>query len=257
MKTYFSVISDCIFALFITFVLSFIFLNYFIKRPFSIAFAFILAALFAMIFYRLSHKKYSTAKQLKKDEKQFNEVLSALNFSTPAENNALLIKALSKKGYLAEKKKGGVFLTKPPVAIFLFFGFTEVKKADIVKVFNTVNKNCTAYIVSPEFSPEIIDFASRFLGRIKTISAHDYYAFLKDTDTLPTPKIVFPEEKKGLALFSNLLEKRKAKRFLSFGCIFLLMALFLPLKLYYTVTGCAFLLYSLILFLFGKEKTQE
>ena len=257
MKTFFSLISDCFFTLVVCFVLVFIVLNYLIERPFSIAFAFIIAAAITMLFFKISHRKFTAQVKSNQEKKDFEDALFSLNFSTPAQNNTLLTKALNKKGYSTERKKGGVFIPKHNAAVFLFFSFTDVTKAQVVKVFNSIPNDCTAYIVAPSFSDDVTSFICRFDGKIKKAAAKDYYLFLKDADCLPKEKLPEIKEKKGFALFKTLLEKRKAKRFLSFGLIFLSLTFLVPFKIYYTVCGCIFLLYALILHLFGTTEKVE
>ena len=257
MKTFFSLISDCFFTLVLTFIISFIILNYLIERPFSIAFSFILASLVTMLFFKISHGKYNKMLSQNLEQKEYENALFSLNFSTPIQNNLLLIKALNKKGYASERKKGGVFLPSHKVAVFLFFSFTDVTKAQVVKVFNSIPSDYTAYIVAPTFSEDVTSFICRFDGKIKQRNGKEFYAFLKDADCQIKERVTFKKEKKGLSLFKTLLEKRKAKRFLSFGLILLLMTFIVPFKIYYTVCGCIFLIYALILHLFGKTESRE
>lgn len=257
MKTYFALISDCVFTLAVCFLLCFFALNYFIERPFSIAFAFILAAAITMLYFKIALDKYSASKSQRKAQKELDAAVFSLNLLTAEKNNLLLIKALTKQGYRPERKKCGVFLSDKAAAIFLFFSFSPVTKADVVKVFNNLKNGYTAYMVAPSFDGDIIDFISRFEGKIKTATAKDYYLFLKENDCLPKERLPAKQEKKGLNILSALLEKRKAKRFLSFGLIFLGMTFIVPFKIYYTVSGCLFLLYALILHLFGRREKAE
>ena len=83
------------------------------------------------------------------------------------------------------------------------------------------------------------------------------YAFLKENNSLPPEKYEFSDKKlKGLTLLKTLLEKKKAKRFFAFGFIFLAFSYFVPIKVYYVVFGCAFLIFALFLTIFGQTENN-
>ena len=87
-------------------------------------------------------------------------------------------------------------------------GFSEVNKADVVRAFNSIRKNDTCYILAPDFSSDVSDFAKRFNGKIVTADKNALYNFLKDHDALPQNTFSFNEhQKKGASLFLNLFKK--------------------------------------------------
>lgn len=258
MKITLSFILDALFTAFISFFISLVILNYYLRPPFTIIFSAVFSVLFCLLFV----KRFSD-KQIKKglslaEQKEKETVLTQLKLYTATEQNDFFQKVLSQHGKSAERKKGGLYLKDTPVALFPIFTFDGVKKSDIVRVFNSINKEQTAYILSDDFTPEIKDFAERFDDRVKTVDGNRVYELLKEKNLLPQIKHAFPEKKKlTFSSLKNLLEKKKAKNFLILGLVFIATSYFMPLKTYYIICGTAFLIFALILRLYGKTNANQ
>ena len=161
---------------------------------------------------------------------------------------------LKKLNYKPERKKGGVFIKDKSVALFPLFGFNQTGKSQIVKVFNSISRGEVGYILSETFSDDAFSFAERFDGAIVLVKPDQIFSFLKKHDSLPPEKYqVLKKKRKKFAILKNLALKKKAKPFFWFGVLFLLYSFFVPLKLYYVIFGCIFLILSIILRAFGKE----
>lgn len=254
MKFSLSSLTDSIFTLIVTFILSFLTLNYFFSRSLAIVFSGILSLLFSILTFKVINDKKIKFRLSKKESEDLNKIISQLNLSTPLEQLSLFDKALKKDGYSLENKNSFLYLPEKKIAIFLNFKFDSTTKTDIVKAFNLVNKADKIYILAENFSKEIEDFASRFDGRINLISANKIYHFLVKTEVFPKTKIELKTSKK--VKFSDLivlLDKKKAKTHLGLGVIFLTLSYFVPIKLYYIIFGCSFLILSLFCRLFGRE----
>lgn len=258
MKFAFTVFLDVLFFLFLSFSLSFAVLNFFVDRPFSIVFSAVFAALFSLIATRKMIDNFVKTRLKKQEKEELDDMLIQFNFSTKTDNNDLFEKLINRLGYQTERKKGGIFLTEKTAAVFVAFGFNDVGKSEIVKVFNSIRKNDVAYILSETFSQDVTSFAARFMGRIILVDGKTVYTSLKSHDALPEKKYaITPEKQHGLKLFRNLLLKRKAKSYLTFGLIFLFTSYFMPIKLYYVIFGCVFLIAALFCKLFGIKETEE
>lgn len=255
MKPSLATVIDSIFTTFIFFLLTFILLYYFIERQFAIAFSLILSVpVFMIIFKRLNDK---TGKKKIKKQKLLavEKTCTALGFYTTTERNELFAKAVTRLGYTVTRKRGGIFIDGKNSALFIRFGFNAVDKTDVVKIFNSIKSTENAYILAPNFTQEILDFIARFNGRIIAVSKEEVYDFLNKTDCLPKEKLPslstkFTKENFRIAF----LDSKKAKRYFTFGLLFLLMSYFVPIKIYYVVFGCIFLIYALVLKLFGVNK---
>lgn len=252
MKISVSVITDAAFCLAAGFVLSFIFVNYFVPRPAS----FVLAATFAVIFtlfgVKLSLDKKRKTFSSKEKEKIFGSVMTRLNLMDEKSVVDLFAKAFAKEGFCPEKKNGGIFIREKNTTAFFKFRFDGVSKTDVVKCFNKIIKNQKAEIFSETFTDEVKAFAARFGGKIILTDGKTAFGLLEKHSLLPKEKISLDDENGKKPNFARLLDKKRAKSYLAFGLLFTVLSYFAPIKVYYLVFGAAFLVLALILRLFGK-----
>ena len=255
MKITFPTLIDTVFTTFIFFFVSFLILNYYIERQFAITFSIILSVPVLIIVFAKLREKSNRRLCKRKLSKAVEKTCNALDFYTTAQKNDLFIKALSRAGYNTERKHGGIFIKDKNCAIFILYGFKSVDKTDVVKIFNHIKSTETAYIFAKNFSTDITAFIARFKGRIIAIDGNKTHEFLKKYDCLPKENSLIEsisEQKFSL----SFLDAKKSKRFLGLGILFLLTSYFVPIKLYYVIFGCLFLVLSLVIKLFGKnEKT--
>ena len=256
MKITLSIIVDTLFSAFIAFVLSFIVLFYFMPRTFAIAYAVLLALLFSLVVFKYLFDKKSKVNSNKKSIRLFENAIIQLNLYSKEEQILVLSKLLNKLDHKFTKTKDFLILENKSVAIFPLFSFDKITKTHIVKVFNSVNANFVSYILSAEYSQEIIDFANRFNGKIQLVDGKAFFSALFAHDILPKEKINFaPNQKLSLKSFLNLFDKRQKNKLFLIGLAFMIMSFFAPFKLYYLICGSIFLILSLFCRLFGKEKT--
>ncbi len=252
MKISIPTIFDCIFSSFIALLLALIIFSSFVPHPYSVVISVTISLLSALIAFKFLYKNQRD-KALKKAERaELDDMLTQFNFSSAPENNDFFYKLFSTLGYSTEKKKGGIYFKDKPIVVFIKFGFSPVTKSDVVKYFNLLKKEDVGYIVSDEFSIELLNFISRFDGRLKAVNGGELFRFLKDKNRLPEKRFKFISEKQtGFKILKNLLYKNKAKNYLVFGLVFLLMSYFFPYKLYYVIVGVIFLIAALLARLFG------
>jgi hypothetical protein len=255
MKITFSLVADTLFSAFVTFILSFVILNYFCPRPFSIIYASVLAVLVSIIAVKKLSEKQSNRKYKSEKERQISAVADTLNTYTRAEQTNLLERAILKTGVSVERRKGGIFIPELKCAVFCRFGFEGVNKADVVKIFNTLKKGERAYVFAQEFSAELSAFIERFRGRIIAVNQTATYKFLKENSLMPKEKIA-PENKKIYphGVKKAFLKKANAKKYFLSGLAFLIFSYFVPLNLYYVISGSILLFVSLLTKLYGFER---
>ena len=258
MKFSLSLIIDCVFSAFIAFLLNLIIFSYFLDKGVAITISVTIGLIAGLFSFKFLRKKQSS-RELKREERQeLENMLTQFNFSDNNENVDFFLKHFSSKGYLVEKKRGIIYFKNESVAVFIKFGFLDVNKSDVVKFFNLLRKDDKGYIISEAFSLDVNSFISRFDNRLFAIDGQQIYRYLKRNDALPETKYSFFEKpKKGFKLLKNLLYKDKAKNYLVFGLVFLLMSYFFPFKVYYVVSGILFLLASLISRLFGLSPEKK
>lgn len=252
MKISLPVILDCAFSAFIALLLSLILFGSFVPHPYSLVIAMTISLLVSLVAFKFLYKNSQKNFIKAKEKSQLDDMLTQFDFSSTQENNEFFSKLFSSIGYSTERKRGGIFFKNKPVVVFVKFGFIEVNKADVVKFFNLLRKNDIGYILADDFSLDVKNFIMRFNGRLVAVSAEEVYRFLKEKNNLPEKRFYFHQKKqKGIRLLKNLLYKNKAKNYLVFGLVFLLMSYFFPFKLYYVITGVIFLIAALLSRLFG------
>lgn len=252
------IILDTLFLCFISSILALVFFNYFTPYPLTIVYAVCAGSLAGLVFFARESAKRKATSITHKEKNEYIKIIDSLNFSTRAEQNCALEKALAKLGYSPERRKGAVKIKGTNAVAFMKFGFQKVDKADVLKAFNYLLKNETGYIISENFEKPTEEFAERFNGRIKLVNGISFYKKLKNADSLPSQKPEFAFPKKNKATFKNLLDKRKSGKLALFGIALLFFSYFSPLKIYYLVFGIGFLCFSLITRAFGilpEEKT--
>lgn len=254
------IISDTSFLTFVSFILSFVLFDYLSKKPYSLVFSACFSLLTALLFFKIFTSRAKKKNFAKNRREKISSVFYRLCFETKEKNTLRFMRALQKRGFATERKKGGIYLKNEKTTVFIKFGFDSVNKTDVVKAFNNISENEKAVITAEYFTDEIKDFSRLFGDRIILIDGEKVFNLLEATGELPPPlekKLpelgVNPVKRK----FGNFLSKKSAKKFLLFGTIFLLTSFFVPLKLYYVISGVVMLIFSAICLLFGKPSTEE
>ena len=253
-----SVITDTLFTVFIAFILSFVLLNYFTPRPYSLILSGCVAALAALFTLKRLIKKRSKKIQSEEEIRKKNNVLNQLDFSPKAEIITLFEKAFKKNGLISERKKGGLYIADKKIFVHFAFGFDGATKKDVVKAFNCLKKEDTAHIYATEFSPDVIAFAARFNGAIILKDGDFIYDFLNNAETLPKITCTLLDVKPLKKNFiKEIFRKKRARNFALLGVMFLIMSIFVPLKLYYIIFGCSMLIFSVICKLYGADENKD
>lgn len=253
MKISFATVVDTLFYFIGGFFLSFVFINYYFRRPASYVLSITLALVFTLFTVKLSAYKKQKKFSSKEKEKKYNAAMTKLNLYDEKTVISLFEKAFRAEGFLTEKKRGGIYIAENNKTVFFRFGFDGVSKTDIVKCFNYIGKSEKAEIYSDTFSEEIKAFAARFGGKVILTDGRAAFCLLEKHSLLPEETAdVFNEEKKPVVDFSRLLEKKRAKNYLAFGLLFVFLSYIAPIKGYYVAFGAVFLIFSLVLRFFGK-----
>ena len=255
MKICVSLISDCVFFFFLCSVCCLAVLNFFVAPPFSIVISIAAALFFAAVYSKSRLKKHGRGLMKKSDLLEKNKMLTQFNFATKNQVYDFFEIVIKKQGYIPERVKGGISVAKQNKVIFPFFGFLEPNKALIVRVFNSIKDGEVGVILSESFSKDLTDFAARFNQRIVLVDGEKLFQYLKKINSLPPEKYSFSQPKPNKkAVLLSLFERKKAKSFFAFGSLFLAYSYLVPLKLYYIVCGCIFLIAAVFCFAFGKRR---
>ena len=102
--------------------------------------------------------------RLVSQEQEKANMLTQLNFLSKREVNDFFEEVILKKVSKTERKKGGIFIKDKNLAVFPFFSFTQVGKAEVVRAYNSIKATDTAYILSEKYTADVVSFANRFDG---------------------------------------------------------------------------------------------
>ena len=258
MKSFILTLLDSAFSAFICFVLSFLIINFYVKRPFSIIFS----VCIAIPVFIIALERIKKSNQLKGANNKHRIALENMVYSLCLLERAKLLelfeRAINSLDVKTIKKKHGIFIESKNCAVFPIFNFDGITKTDVVKVFNSITKPQKAYIVGEKLSAEVKSFMDRFNQNIEFIDAEKTYQFLEKTNCLPPERLSLTRgEGKKMAFFKRIITRKHSSKFLAFGFLFILSSWFVPIKMYYVVYGCIFLMLSLICRLYGQEPNKE
>ncbi|MBQ7339771.1 MAG: hypothetical protein IJW43_02820 [Clostridia bacterium] len=253
MKNLFSVIIDSIFCAFIVFIVSKFILSLLIRNDLSIGFSIMLAVCCWGVFFRWFNKKRTFNKITLAEQKKARLSLTQLAFMSDLELCSLFYSAFSKLNLKPQRRGNKIFLPEKNCLVFFCFSLDGIRKSQVIKYYNLLQKNQTAVIFGREFSSEIKDFCRYFENKIILVDGEKTFFTLKKADVFPENKILFFVEKKKTFDFSLLLHKKRAKNYFIFGLLFLLYSFIVPIKLYYIILGSLLLIFSLLCALFGKQ----
>ena len=252
-----SVILDTIFISFLGFTSCFLIFNYFFERKIAIGFSITLALVLLIFTFGILKAKRKKNKLAKKEKVQAENTLLQLSFMPKAEAVALIHTALEKENLNPIKTRFGFSLPDKKALIFLSLNLEGTTKSDVVKAFNKLDEEHTViYIFSTSVSGEVLEFTKRFNGKVKIIFGEKIYSLLKKHNALPPEKyrLLF---KKSKFYFSNILKRKKAKRYASLGFCMAFFSFLVSFKLYYVIFACLFFTLSIITFIFGKKDSEN
>ncbi len=249
-------ILDIIFTAFISFIIFFVILNYFIPRPYSFIVAGALTVIVLLPVYRLIVKN-SAGRKLKKAEKAvMDETLTHLSVSDKKRQTEVFTTALSNLDLSFEKKRGYISVPDKNIDVFIYTEVDGLKKADVVKAFNTAGDR-TAVIFSCYVDSGVKSFSERFGEKIRIIYGKSLYLFLKNSDALPKNFITLKKEKPTTGFLDRILDGKKAVKYVLFGLAFFGLSFLVRYKVYYLTMGCLFSALSLIAVLFRRQREKD
>lgn len=256
-KSFVSVIFDTAFFALAAFLL---FLSVFInkiKPPLPYVISAVLSLLLSVLIFKFfsARKKKADAKRKQKENAELTMLQLAL--MKKSETTALFNTAFinGKKPFV---KYGNIFcLPNENTAYYVCSGVEGAKKSDVLKLYNFLKPTEQGKIFCLAVPKDTEEFCAKFGGRISLISPEKTYAFLKDNGALPEIKFVPAKGKKKSFDFKVILNKKKAKNYMVFGLLFILMSFFAYYKIYYIIAGCGFLILFAVTLVLGKTENDN
>ena len=253
MKSLVIAIVDRLFSAFIAFIVAFILLNFYLDRPLAI----ILSVIISLPVFFIALKRINEQRSLfsikKQTQKKIDKTTCLLCFLEKSKLFSVFEDALTKKGYSVTNKKYGLLLESENALVIPIFNFDNITKTDVVKAYNYLKKDQTAYVFGNTITADLSAFIQRFNNRVVFIGGEKTYALLEQTACLPQNDLPLSINTLTIKkVISTLLSKVNSKKFLLFGMLFIAMSYFAPLKLYYVIIGALFLAFALVVRLFGR-----
>lgn len=252
MKFSISVVLDTIFCWFITFILLCFLFSTFVERNLTLIISVTLSLIFSLAYFKLFLNLDKRNSIKKAEKRQYEQTMFSLSLMTYKTLIDFFYRVLSVKYSSVNKNDRYVTVNQTNSVIFFNFNPDGVKKSDLIKAYNHIEENQTAIIYAPSFSNEITAYAKNFNGKILLNGGKEVFSLLKEVNLFPQT-VITPLSLNNKAKLTTLLDKKRAKTFSIFGLTFALYSFLVPIKIYYLVIGCSFLVFALVLKLFGKK----
>ena len=249
---YFSILSDTVFVLLSSFILSFLIYYYFLPRKSAISLAVFSAMFFSLLLFPFIKKKKDKRTLEKKEEQECEDVLLSLS-AMPLQTSSNLVYKAYKSTVSCEKKGSRITFTDGSgTSVFMRFSVDGLTKTDVVKISHITKNNII--IASPYLSNEVENFIKNY-DNITLLSGKNLYRFLKENDALPHLYLTRKKEQK--IRLKNFIKRKHCIKYLLFGIWFTVLSFFLPVKTYYQIFGGIFILLAILSFFLGKEKEKS
>ncbi len=241
-----------------SFFIFFVIFYYFCSRAVAVTLAIIFSLLLALVIVKINFLAERKRKEKADKENKFSELFVELSFMPKSELISLFCRAYEGLDELTVKRTDYLYLPDRKKAVFFFMSFDGLKKSDVVKAFNKINKGDGALIFSSDCNGEVKEFATRFDDRIKIATKQEIFNLLNDSDTMPKIKhrLLDVSTVKKVSL-KEFLDRKKAVKFLALGFAFLFFSFFVPIKGYYIACGTILSAFSLFVLFFVKPEEKE
>ena len=252
-----SEISDGLFVIIASFLLSFVFAFYFFKDNVSSIIVSLPFSGAVFCAYLLCHKKKKGRLAIKReDEERYVKCLNALCLMSREEGENVVFKALDRLGKNPLKVIGG--LVSGDNFYYVNFSYDSVSAGGIVKAYKQTPKGKNLVFVGVSFSEDGVNFAKGFEKRITLVPLTDLFPLLKQTDCLPDGGFIPKKQKIGaIKLLRATFNPKRSKTFALYGIFLLAMSRFVFFPVWYIVSGSIFLIYALAIKFFAPKSTDS
>lgn len=241
-------IFDIIFRVVIIYILSFVWIRYFIK---NLALSLVLASIFTLvceIIIQFVKKKLQQKNKISKDEqKEIENMTNSFVYSTETQNINFFYN-LAKTKHNAVKKSKYIEIIHPntKIILFPFFLLRELNAQDIIYVYNkTKNANPKRIVIcTNNFDNTAQTLANKLPTQTVLLdSKQTYFNLIKKYGVYP-PKVELkiPQRQTFNDLLSYALNKKRTKGYLFSSILILFCSFFVPYNLYYIIMSSVLLI---------------
>ena len=247
--------SDVAFAFTASFLPAICYLRY---RGIPLAAAFFISLLFALgisLLTRLFLRRRYDEKQLKTYERKQAEMLAMhLAMLSQREQSLFCLERaqtlLDEKQGELQRKDGRFFIKTETRVAYCHFSLSPLTADQLLPILTYPTQLDTLLLCSG-LTAEAKSLSARF--SLRAIAVEEVYLRLKDAEQLPAEyKSAAAFTKKKKRRIQLWFQKSNAKPFLTGGSLVLVSSLFSPFPFYYLVMGCALILTSALVRIFGK-----
>lgn len=245
-------ISDLLFAFFLVFVASVVFLRLLDVTPlpaFLLAVVCGLLATFSYAAYRRSKRKHEFLK--KSEERTKEKLLLHLNLSDMEHNVEFIKKLLTKQSpEMQIRRIGKNRLSTNSEIYFLHFSFAPVNADDVAEIAR-LKTNRKKILFCSRAEDAAVTLCKRL--HVEILNGEDVFFAVQKADAFPERFLGEEEEIASKRPFQLCFSKSNARRFLISGAFVLSLSTLTPFTTYYLVFGGILLLAALFTRIFGKE----
>ena len=252
-----SEISDGLFILGSTFLISFVIGFYFIKNNVtSIIIAIPFAIIVFCIYMLLLKKKKGKLLIKREDEEKFIKCANALCLENREFGENVIFTTLVATGKTPAKVYNGIVCENN--FYYVKFTYDKISAGNVASAYKKTPKSKNLVYVAIDFSSDAITFAKSFYAKIKLLTLSEIFPVLKKSNTLPSGGFIPKEQKPSfLSLLKETFQRQKAKTFALYGAFMLIMSRFVFFPVWYIVVGSLFLIYAIIIKFFAPKPAYK
>ncbi len=223
-------------------------------KPAAAAIAIAAAAIAASVYLRRTIRKNGKAAIKKEDEETFAKCRIALILGSKSDGNAVVRSLLIKEGKEPKEQKGG-FLTSDGNFVFAEFLLESLSADKAVAAYKKTPKGKNLAYIGISFSEECERLAESLSPRIKLVKLEEIFPLLKKHGVIPEGGFVAKKSKRKIAdAIRSSFDRKKAGTFAVYGAAMLAMSYFAFFPVWYVLSGCFFIVYSLAILIYAKPK---
>ena len=259
MKTQLNVILDTIFFSGIIFIFSFSWIKFYTHSVLnSSIFSAVITALFIIFFFKKTNKRVQKNKLGKQEKDQAKLLAMRLNMMDKQDVLSYFLSACTTKENPKLTNCGIEFYSKDEKWLFApIFSSTTLDTKLFISIINSAFKNDVKKII---FCTSKVDESVLSMQKEITIPCEfwdEFSLYNKKGRLLPPPicpQLVTHLKPRKNEIMKNALKKVRAKNYIYFGLILLIFSYFIPMKLYYLISGSLLLSLGVTALVLNKKE---
>lgn len=250
-------ISNGLFVLLLSFIISFVITFYFVKDNILSIFLAVAVSLFVFCLYSLYIRKKTGKLAIKReDEESYIKCVNAMCFLSREQCEKVIFDTLSSLNKSPVKTMGGI--TVENKFFYFKFSYDKITVTDIIRAYKKTPQSKNLCFIGISFSQDCEDFINGFESRISLIPFSKFFPLIKKTGNIPDGGFLPKKRKAGFkSLLISSFSKKKIKPFTFYGLALIIMSNFVFFPIWYIISGCLFLIYAILIKFFAPPITSD